>query len=113
MPTDDALVCQVDELAGRLLAAAHDGMSLRDGIAVLSGVGEWIAIKHRMGQGAQANAGPKPVAKRRGFEDDSPEVQRQRAFKRWNRACKTDDADGSGLRDHRAMVSGNSGTNSD
>jgi hypothetical protein len=109
----DALIYGLDELAAGLLAAAHDDLSLQDKLAVLREVGAWAAIKHHIAQGAQRNAEPKPVAKRRGFEDDSSEVQRQRALKRWKRPCKTDDADGSGLLALRAMVSGNSDTNSD
>jgi hypothetical protein len=110
---DDALISGLDELAARLLAAAHDGVSLQDGLAVLSVVGDWIAIKHHIAQDAQRNAEPKPVGKRRGFEDDSSELQRRRAFKRWKLAWKPDNADGSGLQALRAMASGNSGTNSD
>jgi hypothetical protein len=110
---DDALSCRLDELADRLLAAAHDGVSLQDRLAVFREVGAWVVIKRHIAQGAQRNAEPKPVAKRRGFEDDSPELQRKRAFKRWNRTWKPDDADGSGLPALRAMVSGNCGTNSD
>jgi hypothetical protein len=113
MPMDDALICRMNELADRLLAEAHGGVSLQDRLAVFREVGAWTAIKHHIAQGAQRNAEPKPVAKRRGFEDDSSEVQRQRARKRWNRAWKPDDADGSGLPALRAMVSGNSGSNSD
>jgi hypothetical protein len=103
---EDHLTNRLDNLAGQLLLTACEGaMSLQDRLAVLAGVGAWIAIRHhRMSDGSQENAGPKPVGKRRGFEDDSPEVQRQRALKRWNQKSDQGQASGAGLQALREIV---------
>jgi hypothetical protein len=102
----DALISRVDELAGRLLTAAEGAVSLQDKIAVLKEVGVWVAIKHRVMEESRRGTQPNYARKRRGFEDDSSEVQRQRALKRWGRKSdvEPDYEEGSELAAFRARL---------
>ncbi len=109
----DPLIDRMNEFAGRLLTAAEGAASLQDKIAVLKEVGGWIAIKHRLMEEGERGTRPKNGGKRRGFEHDSPEQQRQRALRRWRRKsnAEPDCQEGSQLAALRARLPRSPGEN--
>jgi hypothetical protein len=102
------LASRMDKLAGRLLAAAERAATVDDKVALFGAVGGWLSIKHQIGARRQVRDAGQPP-KRRGFEHDSPERQRQRALRRWGRSDDSEPGDGSGLPALRAMLAQSGG----
>ncbi len=103
---DPALNRRMDAMAEKLLTAAENTEALDTRIAVFDAIARWLQTKNvsqiesAAGSGIRANQ----PGQRRGFEHDSPELQRQRALKRWGRRNDQDPeaGDGSGLEALRA-----------